>query len=149
MKFHGPSYGLADTIVKAFEIYVTKLIYFTNSNSTVLASSSTAMLESLCKVKLGTSGLVIIKRFDEALPVVMEDFTEIVNKLSPVIGELTCHVNKVLKDLGCTLKHYMSEFITCGIDGCINQVDYKPVYRRSSSIYEYNSYHRRDFAQRI
>lgn len=67
--------------MNAFEIYLAQLIYFTNSNSTVLTSSSTALLETLSKCSnLEGPSFNIIKESEKVLLEQVKKFHEIVEK---------------------------------------------------------------------
>jgi len=133
--FCGPSYDQADTVVKAFKIYVTKLIYFTNSNSTVLASISHAILKSISQGrKLGISALVIIKQFDRIVLGLVEQFNDIVTKLSDIIGKLADSFNDDLNELGCAFSNFMKKFIKNGLTGYRHKVEYEPVLKRFQKL---------------
>lgn len=116
----------------AFEMYLTKLIYFTSSNSTVLASSSNAILDSLSKCnKCERSGLNIIKEFHKVVLGLVEELNELViTKLSHIIGELTGPVTDALNDLGFTFSNFMREFLQSGLTGFRKKVDYEPVLKQ-------------------
>lgn len=117
--------------MKAFEVYLSKLIYFANSNSTVLTSSSTSILEALSKCnKLETSGYVIIAEFNKTASGVVKDFTVIVSQLFDIIGELTYPVNNALNDFDCKMKRFTTEFLNVA-DGLVKEVDYEPVIKES------------------
>lgn len=134
-KFRGPSYDLADVVLHAFDIHLTKLISLTKSNSTVIASSSTSLLESISKGrKLGVSGLIIIKEFDKVVLGLVEEFNGVVTKLSDIIGALTNAVNDDLIDLGYAFSKFMKEFIKSGVTGFKKKVDYEPVLKRLQQL---------------
>lgn len=133
--FRGPSKDLADAAVNSLADYMKKLIFFANSNSTVLNSSSKAMLESLSKCsKVGSSDFTIIDEFDKVLLGIVQDFTVIVSKLSPIIGELTCPFNKALNNFGCTQTRFMDEFLMCYVGGSVKRIDYAPVIEESQVL---------------
>lgn len=134
-KFDGPSYDLANEAVRSFELYLTKLIYFTYSNSTVLQSSSTALLQSLSKCKrLEKTGFNIIKEFEIVLLGLVKDLNEIVEKLSEIIGDLTCTVNDALNELGYTFSYFMKEFLKLSTAGRRNKVSYEPVLKKLQKL---------------
>lgn len=120
----------------AFEMYLTKLIYFTSSNSTVLTSSSNAILDSLSKCnKLERSGLNIVKEFHKVVLGLVEELNELViTKLSYIIGELTGPVNDALNDLGFTFSNFMREFLQSGLTGFRKEVDYEPVLKQLQKL---------------
>lgn len=61
INFRGSTFILAGNVVSSFEIYSAKLIYFTNSNSTVLTTSSIDILQALSKLKeFGKSALLLV-----------------------------------------------------------------------------------------
>lgn len=133
--FLGPSYYLADNVMLSFEIYLSKLIYFTNTNSTVLAPSSHALLETQRKSKkLETSGWVIIEGYNKVVLEMVKDFNEVVKKLSNIIGELTDPINDALNNVGCALSNFMTDFIKKGVDDCKKIVDYEPVFKQFQKL---------------
>lgn len=135
MNFRGPTYILADNVMNSFEIYLTKLIYLSNSNSTLLTSSTTAILQSLSKLnKLKKSALDVIKEANEVVLKLVEEFNDITSKLSNTIGELADSFNDALNDLGCSLSTFLNEFLRSGITGYIKKVDYEPVLRQCQKL---------------
>lgn len=133
--FLGPSYSLADNVMLSFEIYLSKLIYFTNTNSTVLAPSAHALLETQRKSrKLETSGLVIIKGYNKVVLEMVKDFNEVVKKLSNIIGELTDPINDAINNVGCALSNFMTDFLKKGVAGCKKVVDYEPVFKQFQKL---------------
>lgn len=133
--FLGPSHDLADNVIKSLEVFITKLISFANSNTTVLASSSHAILESISKCsKLGLSGFNIIKEFNKVASAIVKDFNDVVAKLSDIIGQLADSVNDALSNLGCAYSNFMSDFIKREKTGLRNEVDYEPVLKQFQKL---------------
>lgn len=95
-----------------FQIFLTKIIAFSNSNSTTLSSSSTAILGALSQLsKLASSPNNIIEEFDKVVSGLVKSYNEVVSYLSATIGEeLTCCVNYVMSDLDSSLRQYIDEF---------------------------------------
>lgn len=113
-----------------FESYLSKIIFFANSNSTVLSSSSTAILKAFSKFnKLGISGFVITDEFGKISTEVVNDLTVIVSTLSDILGELTKSVNEALSAFGFAMKHFTNEFLTKNLAGLVTDVDYLPVIK--------------------
>ncbi len=130
-KFSGQSYNLANTTLKSFEKFVAKLIYFTNTNSTLLSSSSTEILASLSEGNnIGQSSLNIIIELDKALLVFVKEFYDIVKKLSDAIGHLTCSINDVILDLGYAVSSFLKEFLKCSDAQCREKTNFKPVFKQ-------------------
>lgn len=129
------TYDEAETIMNAFQMYLTKLIYFTNSNSTVLSTKSAAILEALSKLnKLHQSPTTILKETERALPKLIEDYTKIVASLSEVIGQLTIPVNDSLNDLEGSIIHFIKEFFNSSALGFRKKVDFKPVIKHAQVL---------------
>ncbi|XP_037040138.1 uncharacterized protein LOC119077082 [Bradysia coprophila] len=135
-EFRGKAYCLADSVVNSLEEFLTKLIFFTNSNSTIVTTSSTTMLNTLSKCKkLNRSGMNIIFEFQKVLPAIIKDFNEVATKLSNHIGELTSSFTKVLGSLGSVFTNFMKEFLeNCRLFKCEKQVDYKPVLKKCQKL---------------
>lgn len=126
----GPPLDLADTVMTSFKNFLPKLVSFGDSNSTVLSSSSTAILGALSKLnKLAFSPNTIIEEFDKVLSDLVETYKEVVSNLSNIIGELTCSINHAMSDLECSLKQYIQEFLQSDILGRKKEVDFEPVMK--------------------
>ncbi|KAJ6648141.1 hypothetical protein Bhyg_03366 [Pseudolycoriella hygida] len=134
-KFRGPSYDLADNVMWTKEKYLTKLMYLANTNSTVLASSSTSILETMSTChKLGKSGLIIISEFEKVLFVVIKEFKEVVSKLSEFIGTLATSFNEALTRLFMVFSNFMERFLKCTTVKCKVKIDYAPVVKKYQNL---------------
>lgn len=134
-KFQGPAYNIADSVLHAFEIYLKKLIFLSNSDSAVLNSSSKAILVALSKCsKLNKSSLNIIIESHNVLPGLVKEHNETVKKLSKYIGNLTLSVVDAHNDFGFTFTKYMKEFVDSGKTGFKKQIDYEPVLRQLQKL---------------
>ncbi|XP_037049966.1 uncharacterized protein LOC119084194 [Bradysia coprophila] len=135
--FRGNSYELADTVVKSLEEYLTKVIYFTNSNSTVVTSSATAIAKSLSTCKdLNQSSWKIIVEFEKVFPKIVEDFNGITRALSDHIGDdLVCTFTNDISDLGATFSKYMREFLESWKPlGCRRRVEFESVLKKLQKL---------------
>ncbi|KAG4075392.1 hypothetical protein HA402_015045 [Bradysia odoriphaga] len=135
--FNENAYELADTVVRTLEDYLTKVIYFTNSNSTVVTSSATAIAKSLSVCKdLNQSSWNIIVEFEKVYPKIVEDFNEIAKKLSDHIGdELVCTFTNDVSDLGATFSKYMKEFLEIWKPvGCRKKVEFECVLKKLQKL---------------
>ncbi|KAJ6643753.1 hypothetical protein Bhyg_08718 [Pseudolycoriella hygida] len=137
-KFHGQSYHFADVVMTTMEDYFSKLMYFSNSNSTVLTTSSIALLHSMSKCnKLRKSGLIIIREFNKVLPDMLCDFDRITTKLKHVIGRKMCSVfNRVVADLGETFLAFMRAFLKTTRQGSKHgkNVSYVKVFKKAQTL---------------
>ncbi|KAJ6643751.1 hypothetical protein Bhyg_08716 [Pseudolycoriella hygida] len=135
-KFRGRSYGFADNVMISMEDYFSKLMYFSNSNSTVLPSSSAALLVTMAKCnKFRKTSLIIMWEYRTVLPELITDFNEITTKLVNIIGQkLSCTFNQVVIDLGDTFLHFIKEFFK----GIKNQnrikVGYEKVFKKTQIL---------------
>ncbi|KAJ6640291.1 hypothetical protein Bhyg_13041, partial [Pseudolycoriella hygida] len=126
-KFRGRSYEIADVVMKKFEDYLAKLMYFSNFKPTVLSSSSSALLNSMARCnKLGKSSLIIIREFNVVLPELVKDFKSIVAKLKHVLGiKVSSTFNKAVTDLGDVFTTFMTTFLK----ERPKKIIYEPVYK--------------------
>ncbi|KAG4071180.1 hypothetical protein HA402_001170 [Bradysia odoriphaga] len=123
--------------IESLQEYITKLIYFANSNSNILATASRAILSSLSRCnKLNRSGRNIISEFVKVLPAIVEDFNDIASKLSDQIGELeACTFTDAVSDLGNAFSRYMKEILKISRSfGRKQEVDYKPVLQKLQNL---------------
>ncbi|XP_037051722.1 uncharacterized protein LOC119085416 [Bradysia coprophila] len=134
--FHGKAFDVADNTVKSLQQLVTKLIDFTDSNSTIVASSSTDILESLSKCnRLGRDGMNIIVEYVKVFPSVVRDFKQVSANLFKHIGELTCSFKNAVSDLGAELTKFMKEFVRSSrLPKCKKTVDYNLVLKKYQEL---------------
>lgn len=133
--FLGPSHDIADNVMKSLEVFITKLSFFANSNSTVLASSSHEILESIRKCnKLGISGFNIIKEYNKVGLAIAKDFKDIVTKLSDIIGQLADSFMDALSNLNCAFTNFMSKFLKSEGTGLKNKVNYEPILKQYQNL---------------
>lgn len=132
--FRGPSYVLADNAVLSLESYLTKLIYLTNTNSTVLADSSTSILETMSKHKTGANALSILIVYIVDFPTIVKDMKEVVEKLSDLIGKLASSFNDDLTEVFLVLSNFMKRFLECKTLKCKEKLDYIPVIRKFQTL---------------
>lgn len=134
-KLSARTYNEAETVITTFQMYLSKLIYFANSNSTVLSVKSTAILVTLSKLnKINKSPTKILKESGKALPQLIEDYMKIVSSLSIFIGELTCPVNDALIDLGASIGHFIKEFFNNSVLGFRKKIDFQPVIKHTQIL---------------
>lgn len=129
-KFRGPSYNLADNAVTSLENFLTKLIFLASTNATVLTDSSTSILETMSKRKVGKSSLLILISYEQAFANIVKNFKEIVSKFSEFIGKLASTFNDVLIRLSCVLSNFMKRFLKCTTLQCKVELDYTRVIRQ-------------------
>ncbi|KAJ6649643.1 hypothetical protein Bhyg_04881 [Pseudolycoriella hygida] len=128
--FRGPTYDLADNVMFSLENYLTKLMYFANTNSTVLAPNAKTILETMGKMKnLKDSSLVIISEFDKVISAIIRELREVVLKLSKLIGKLVFKFHNGLLRLYYIFSNFMKCFLRCKTVQCKQKVDYIPLFR--------------------
>ncbi|XP_037038371.1 uncharacterized protein LOC119075900 [Bradysia coprophila] len=134
--FRGPSYCIADNVMISMESLITKLLYFANTNSTVLASSAADIFESMSKCKrLKTSCLIIISEFNKVLPRMVKDFNGVVEaKLSNYIGDVSVSFSDAVVDLSDEFSNFMGKYLQCSASECKGKVDYKPVFKKCQRL---------------
>lgn len=134
-RYHGVTHEITDKAMDAFQQYLTKLIFFTNSNSTVLTSSCTNMLTALSKCnKLNGSSKKIMVEYDKVLPKLANDVKAVVVKLSPIIGPLARTFNNALDKLLKIYIKFTKQFILCSTSKCRMGLDYGIVFQESKDF---------------
>lgn len=135
-KFPESLLGEANLVKTTFKDYLTKLVDFSNSKSTVLSSGSTAILGVLGTVKLSVNSPDgVIKEFQRVLPFLTKTYKGVVLDLSKIIGEqLSCSVNKAMTDLETAYQKYMTEFLQGDAGGFKKEVDYEPITKRAEAF---------------
>lgn len=134
--FHGKAFEIADNTLNSLQQLITKLSDFTDSNSTIISSSATDILESLSKCnKLGKSGFNIIVEYIKVFPTVVRDFNRVANNLYKQIGGLTRSFTSAVSDLGSALTKYMREFVlNIRLNNCKEEVDYTNVLQKYQDL---------------
>lgn len=126
---------MADKALDGLQALLTKLIYFTTTNSTVLAPNSNSMLEAISRCrKCDRSGLNVIKEFNKVQLSVMSDLEDVSDNLEDYIGDLTCSFNDALSDLGYTFSSYMRRFLLSGLTNYKTKVDYEPTLKKLQKL---------------
>ncbi|KAG4075546.1 hypothetical protein HA402_003371 [Bradysia odoriphaga] len=136
-KFCGKAKVAGDVAVRSLKEYLAKLIYFTDSNSTIVTTSSTGILNSLSKcINLNDNGLNIIVEFNKVFLSIIEDFVEVTVPLEIYIGDdLTCALTDAIRDLGRIFSNYMNEFLnSCRLFGCRKKIDYECVLKQLQKL---------------
>lgn len=134
--FPGPLKEQADLLKIPFQEYLTKLVNYSNSNTTVLSSGSTKILGALSKVKLqANTADGVIKEFYRVLPSLTKTYSEIVSNLSTIIGkQSSCSVNRAMSDLKYAYTKYMKEFLQEDDDGFKKEVDFEPITKSAEKL---------------
>ncbi|XP_037038764.1 uncharacterized protein LOC119076217 [Bradysia coprophila] len=128
---------IGNCAVKSLGEFIEKLIYFTGSNSTIVTTSVTSILNSLstCR-KLNESGLKIIIEFDKVLLPLIDNFNRVATSLSPQIGDLACSFTDDLSDLGREFSKFQKGFIrNCQLFQCKKKVDYECVLKKLQKLF--------------
>ncbi|KAG4074152.1 hypothetical protein HA402_014357 [Bradysia odoriphaga] len=134
--FNEKAFEVGDTTLKSLQQLITKLIDFTDSNSTIVASSSDRILKSLSKCdKVGRDGMNIIVEYVKVFPGVVRDFSQISENLFEHIGELTCSFKNAVKDLGDELTKFMRAFtLSSRLPKCKKTPDYNLVLQKFQKL---------------
>ncbi|XP_037029380.1 uncharacterized protein LOC119069428 [Bradysia coprophila] len=136
-KFCGKAKEAGDVAVRSLKEYFAKLIYFTDSNSTIITTGSTEILNSLSKcINLNSNGLNIIVEFNKVFLSIIDDFVRVIKSLEVYIGDdLTCSLTDSIRDLGREFSKYMNEFLkSCRLFGCRKKIDYECVLKQLQKL---------------
>lgn len=131
-KFNGKAKKEGDIAVHSLGQYLKKLIYFTDSNSTTVASSSTGILNALSKcINMKGNGVNLMFEFNKVFVSIVDDYANVAKPLGVHIGEdLVCSFRDALNKLGRVISNYMKEFIeSCQLYGCRTKIDYECVLK--------------------
>ncbi|KAJ6645907.1 hypothetical protein Bhyg_01116, partial [Pseudolycoriella hygida] len=131
----GRSGELGAHCIKLMEVYITKLIHFSTSNSTMLTSGSSTMLALLSKCKkIDESGFKAIEEFSKVLKAIVDGFNKIVANLSGNIGKLTHSIIETLNSLEVSHSSFMTKFIEADCADSRRKVDYEPVFKEFQKL---------------
>ncbi|XP_037036947.1 uncharacterized protein LOC119074777 [Bradysia coprophila] len=136
-KFCGKAKDIGDVAVRSLGEFIEKLIYFTDSNSTIVTTSSTGILNSLSKcINLNRSGMNIIVEFNKVYLSIVDDFVNVAKSLTDYIGdELICSFTDAIRALGREFSNYMNAFLkSCRLFGCRKKIDYECVLKRLQTL---------------
>lgn len=135
-KYRGKAHDLADTLMKSFEAYVTKLIYFSNSNSTILSSSSKAILKSISWLnKLDQSTMQFVEETGKVFPGVVNDLHAVALSLPDHIGNLSDFFKDAVDDLSRAYSRYIKDILlSCRLFGCARKVDFAPTLKKCQKV---------------
>lgn len=116
-------------VTTTFQSYLAELVNSSNSNSTIVSSGSTEILEVLSQVKiLANTPIGVINEFYRILPILMVKYRDVVSKLSKVIGsDVACSVNDEMTALESSFKRYMEKFLQTDAQGNNKKIDYGSV----------------------
>lgn len=122
--------------MNALQGVITKLIFFANVNSTIVAPSSTAILKSLTRCsELDKSSANIIFQFEKVLLALIEEFNEVIRMLSEHIGEVSSAFTNALGDLGSVFFQYMRDFLANSrLFKCKKRVSNTPVLKQTQKL---------------
>lgn len=133
--YPGPT-DQSKNIMTTFGVFLNKLLDLTTSNSTILSSSSTAILEAMSNLsKMGGSPGKLLNEAMKTLPKLSDDLRKIISSLSDKIGEQTTHLmNDAITDLELSIRHFALIFRKSGVEHFGNDLgmnsDYEPVTKR-------------------
>lgn len=140
LKFQGQSYKMAEENMGRIKDILTRLMYFSNTNSTVLAPSCTSLLESISRCdKLGDDGLTVIYEYDKVSEIQFEEIRDIITSLIPHIGESASSYNDALTELAFVFRNLIKKFLACITPYCRQQLDYLEVFRKYQTLININA----------
>lgn len=134
--FRGKAFAAADVTVTSLEQFITKLIEFSHSNSTIVTDSSIAILKIMSRNNnLTRSSMNIIIEFEKVFPIGIKEFNAVVKKLSKHIGGLACIFKNAVSDFGKELSKFMAEFLrSCRLFNCKRKVHSKCVFEKYQKL---------------
>lgn len=133
-------YNQSDNVMNTFEIFLNKLLDLTASNSTILSTSSTAILEAMSMLsKMGGTPGNLLNECLKTLPKLSDDLRTVVSRLSVNVGQLTTRlINKAITDLQHSIMHFGTMFQDSGVEhfgnGLAKNADYKPVAKHAQVL---------------
>lgn len=126
--------------MSVFEVFLNKLLDLTASNSTILSSSTTEILDAMSQLsQMGGSSGNMLNECLKRLPQLSNDLRKIVTSLSDNIGNVTtCLMNDAITDLEHSISHYGTLFQKSGVEhfgnGLGMNVDYEPVTKCAQGL---------------
>ncbi|KAJ6645908.1 hypothetical protein Bhyg_01117, partial [Pseudolycoriella hygida] len=130
--------NLGNSFIEAFEIYIAKLIYFSNTPTTVLAKSATKMLTVLSKwKKFDQTARTIIREYKRVLEESINDINDVVFGLSDYIGNLTSPITQNINAIGDSFFTYMTDFLAAKSGDERFEVDYGMVVKSLQDFFNY------------
>ncbi|XP_037037042.1 uncharacterized protein LOC119074841 [Bradysia coprophila] len=134
--FRGKAYEVADNTLDSMAQVITKLIEFTDSNSTILQSSSTNILVSVSRnSRLNGTSINIATEFEKVFPTEVRELIVVANKLSKHIGELARSFTNAVRDFGTELSKFLRKFLqSCRLFNCKKTVDFKCVLKKYQKL---------------
>lgn len=99
--YRGPTKEIGETVITSFETYIKILKNWNQSNSTILSTSSTAILQAIGLLSnVGVSASYLLNENSKATPDLVSAYTKIVTNLSKNIGKLTDPINEGIREFG-------------------------------------------------
>ncbi|KAJ6635329.1 hypothetical protein Bhyg_13914, partial [Pseudolycoriella hygida] len=128
--FAGRNHKYGRHLMRAMKVYFTKLIEFSNSNSTVLAPTATAILNVVSKYnKLDKSGFQAIKEFSKVMEIVVDGLIELVRGLAVHVGDLAVAVADIVGSLGRVFVTFTKAFTNAETPEDRERVNFEPIFK--------------------
>ncbi|XP_037037797.1 uncharacterized protein LOC119075458 [Bradysia coprophila] len=134
--YEGEANERAAVVMASFREFLSILMKYANSNSTILSSSGTSMIKSMGKCnKLGKSSMVILTEFEKVFPSVSNDMNKVALKLSDHIGHLAESFTDAVQELSGVFSKYMRDLLfSCRLTECKKEVSYEPTLRKLQKL---------------
>ncbi|KAG4076579.1 hypothetical protein HA402_001866 [Bradysia odoriphaga] len=131
-EFEGEANDRAAVVMDSFRQFLSKLMEYANSNSTIVSSSGASMIKAMGKCnKLGKSSMVILTEFEKVFPSVANDMTKVALKLSEHIDHLAETFTDAVQELSGIYSKYMRDLLlSCRLTGCKKEVSYEPTLQK-------------------
>ncbi|KAG4076673.1 hypothetical protein HA402_001960 [Bradysia odoriphaga] len=135
-QYEGDANPLAAVVMDSFREFLTTVMEYANSNSTILSSSGKSILKSMRKCKkLDRSSIVILTEFEKVFPSVANDLKNVALKLSDHIGHLAESFKDAVQELNCVFSQYMRDLLfSCRLTGCKKKVDLEPSLKKLQKL---------------
>lgn len=137
--YPGPT-NQAEPLMSAFEVFLNKLLDLSATNSTILSSSSTAILDGMSKLSnMGGSYGNLLKISASILPQLSDELKAVISNLSDNIGRsTTVLMNNAITDLVESILHFAFIFQKSGVEhfanGLAKNVDFQPIIKYSQVL---------------
>ncbi|KAG4079199.1 hypothetical protein HA402_015855 [Bradysia odoriphaga] len=131
--YPAPTFGIANNLMKSFEVYTLRLGDLANyENSTILSSSAAKMLHTLGLLEpLKDSPRNLLVQFEKVLPKISFGLRQIVSMQQSNIGRLTDTINDDIKCLERSVMRILNDFLRNGIGNLAlgKKSDFEPVMK--------------------
>lgn len=112
------------------------MMYYANTNTTVLRESATSVMESMARCnKLGKNSMVMLIEYEKVFVLVADDLKTVALSLSDHIGDLAESFSDAVQELSRVFAKYMRDLlISCKLTACKRKVSYEPTLRNMQKL---------------